>query len=132
MNRLWICASVTSLLTAVLRTFAGHTGPLLEARNSDISLTSIGFFHAAWYVISALCVLTACVYFYIGLRPTTKSSREVAILLAAIYILAAITVGVVNTFLVWNFELVVPVVLLFLIGLLGYGGVIAHGVSNDA
>ena len=132
MNKLWICASVTSLLTAVLRTFAGNTGPLLEARNSDISLTSITFFHAAWHVITALCVLTACVYFYIGLRPATKSSREVAILLAAIYISAAITVGVVNTFLVWNFQLVLPVVLLSLIGLFDYGGVIAHGVSNDA
>jgi hypothetical protein len=124
-NRLWISAGLISLVTAAARSVAGHTGPLLDARMSDMAADSVGFFHAAWYVISALCILTAVVFVYIGVRPETRSSRELAALLSALFLISAVVVAVVNAFLGWSPATSVPVLLLSLIGAVGSAGVVS-------
>ena len=122
MNKLWVAAGLASVATAVIRSVAGHIGPLLDARASNMAADSVGFFHAAWYVVSAVCMLAAAVYLFIGLRPETRSSRELALLLSALFAISAAVVAVVNTFLGWSPATSVPVAMLLLIGALGYAG----------
>ena len=86
------------------------------------SLKVWSWLHKWSSLVSAVCMLAAAVYLFIGLRPETRSSRELALLLSALFAISAAVVAVVNTLLGWSPATSVPVAMLLLIGALGYAG----------
>ncbi len=122
MNKSWLAASVLAVIAMAIRTWDGHVGPLAEARASDLSSSSIAFFHVTWYFLSAFFLVSAVVFFRISTSHDSGSATAQANLLAILFFAVAVTLVINASVFGWFPAAVVATVVTTAIGTLALAG----------
>lgn len=131
MNRPYALAAVLSLLAAAIRSWDGETGPLKVVRDLDLGRELVGFFHLTWYMVTMVFMLAAGMLGYFAVRSDHPGAHVAGFAIGLLFLTWSMCIAVVSSVFVWHPGTIVPLVVIFLIGVLAIIGAAASLRGQD-
>ena len=123
MNRYWLVTGLLCLGTSALRSVAFIMS--IAPSEDQLAIPILAWYYTAWFVVSGMFFLGGLVFLALTFKHSQYAADQIASLMVAMFIMAALVVLVVN-FLIFSYYSVEPMVMITAIIVFAVLGIRKH------